>query len=78
MAARFTKALDIIIPAMAEPVLSSPRSALRAAIAAATRVPEPTLLPALLEQARLEPADATDWSRTCCRRSPSVRRRASR
>ena len=36
------------------PLLASP---LRSAITAATRTPEPELLPALLEQARLSPAD---------------------
>ena len=55
------------------PLLASP---LRSAITAATRTPEPELLPALLEQARLSPADDRAAHELAMRVARGVRERA--
>ncbi|MEO8922875.1 MAG: hypothetical protein ABI330_08630, partial [Caldimonas sp.] len=54
-------------------LLASP---LRAAVTAATRLPEPTLLPGLVEGARLEPAAAAKAHGLALRIARAVRERA--
>ena len=63
----------LLPPAITPPLSTSP---LRAAITAATRQPEPELLPGLLSQARLSDAQAQQTQALALRLSRSVRARA--